>query len=102
MIVRGYPESLLLLLFEKRHSQVPIRQVFTTFRILYLFVRSSVCRRQNLPKMCTLFCLVLIKCVHFNLLCVLSCFLEVLSVVDFVFVLIIIIINIIIIIINLF
>ena len=36
-------------------------EVFTTSRVLYLFVRSSLCRRQHLPKMSTLFCLVLIK-----------------------------------------
>ena len=31
------------------------------FHVLYLFVRSSLCRRQTLPTFCTLFCLVHIK-----------------------------------------
>ena len=36
-------------------------EMFTTFRVLYLFVRSSLCRGQHLPKIRTLFCLVHIK-----------------------------------------
>ena len=36
-----------------------------------LSVRTSLCWRQHLPKMCTLLCLVLLNSVHFNLLCVL-------------------------------
>ena len=35
--------------------------MFTTFRVLYLFVRSSLCRRQHLRKIRTLFCLFHIK-----------------------------------------
>ena len=35
--------------------------MFTTFHVLYLFVHFSLCRRQNLAKICSLFHLVLIK-----------------------------------------
>ena len=35
--------------------------MFSPFRVLYLFIRLSLCRRQRMPKIRTLFCLVDIK-----------------------------------------
>ena len=53
-------------------SRIFFSFLFCFLFVLYVFVRSSLCRRQNLPNICTLFCLVHII---FNLLCVLICFL---------------------------
>ena len=60
--------------FHIRSSKVTLSYVFFTFRVVYLFVRSSLCRRQHLPKIRTLFYLVHIKKLFiFNVLCVLIC-----------------------------
>ena len=47
--------------FHLRSSTVTLSYVFPTFRVLYLFVRLSLCRKQRTPNIRTLFCLVVIK-----------------------------------------
>ena len=75
-----YPTSIFARLgvgaFHLRSSEVTLIKAnglphFTTF------VRSSLCRRQNFPNICTLFCLVhYYKAFTINLLCVSICVLE--------------------------
>ena len=56
--------------FHLRSSPVTLSEVFSPFRVLYLFVRLSLCRRQYMPKIRALFCLVVIKKRSFLTSCV--------------------------------
>ena len=57
--------------YKTRNVAMTLSEVFTTFRVLYLFVRPpSLCRRKHLPKICTLFCLDHIKKRSFLTSCV--------------------------------